>query len=81
MVAKLNKEYKDLKGKRVAWVKGAPALNVNVTAYLAYAGLTWDDVVKVEFGGFGHSWAGMVNGQVDAADLAGPADMRAAAGL
>ena len=61
------KTYADLKGKRVAWVKGAPALNVNVTAYLAYAGLTWDDVTKVEFGGFGDSWKGMVNGQVDAA--------------
>lgn len=61
------KEYADLKGKRVAWVKGAPALNVNVTAYLAYAGLTWDDVQKVEFGGFADSWAGMVNNQVDAA--------------
>jgi TRAP transporter TAXI family solute receptor len=61
------KEYADLKGKRVAWVKGAPALNVNVTAYLAYAGLTWDDVVKVEFGGFSDSWKGMVNDQVDAA--------------
>lgn len=59
--------YQDLKGKRVAWVKGAPALNVNVTAYLAYAGLSWDDVTKVEFGGFGDSWKGMVNGQVDAA--------------
>lgn len=61
------KTYADLKGKRVAWVKGAPALNVNVGAYLAYAGLTWDDVTKVEFGGFGASWKGMVNGQVDAA--------------
>ena len=61
------KEYADLKGKRVAWIKGAPALNVNVTAYLAYAGLTWDDVEKVEFGGFGDSWKGLVNGQVDAA--------------
>jgi len=59
-------EYSDLKGKRVAWVKGAPALNVNNTAYLAYGGLTWDDVEKVEFGGFGASWAGLVNGQVDA---------------
>ena len=59
--------YGDLKGKRVAWVKGAPALNVNVTAYLAFGGLTWDDVEKVEFGGFGDSWKGMVNGQVDAA--------------
>ena len=61
------KEYADLKGKRVAWVKGAPALNVNTTAYLAYAGLTWDDVTKVEFGGFGDSWKGLINGQVDAA--------------
>ncbi|MEL6373411.1 MAG: TAXI family TRAP transporter solute-binding subunit [Pseudomonadota bacterium] len=61
------KEYKDLKGKRVAWVKGAPALNVNVEAYLAFGGLTWKDVKKVEFGGFGASWKGMVNGQVDAA--------------
>ncbi|MBY8974524.1 TAXI family TRAP transporter solute-binding subunit [Rhodobacteraceae bacterium NNCM2] len=61
------KEYADLKGKRVAWVKGAPALNVNSTAYLAYAGLTWDDVEKVEFGGFGASWKGLAEGQVDAA--------------
>ena len=36
--------YEDLKGKRVAWVKGAPSLNTNMEAYLAYAGLTWDDV-------------------------------------
>ena len=61
------KEYADLKGKRVAWVKGSPALNVNTTAYLAFAGLTWDDVERIEFGGFGDSWKGMVNGQVDAA--------------
>ncbi|MDH3665543.1 MAG: TAXI family TRAP transporter solute-binding subunit [Paracoccaceae bacterium] len=60
-------EYSDLKGMRVAWVKGAPALNVNNQAYLAYAGLSWDDVEKVEFGGFSDSWKGMVNGQVDAA--------------
>ncbi|MEO1611284.1 MAG: TAXI family TRAP transporter solute-binding subunit [Pseudomonadota bacterium] len=59
--------YSDLKGKRVAWVKGAPSLNVNTTAYLAYGGLTWDDVEKVEFGGFGDSWKGLINGQVDAA--------------
>ncbi len=59
--------YSDLKGLRVAWVKGAPALNVNNLAYLAYGGLSWDDVEKVEFGGFSDSWKGMVNGQVDAA--------------
>ncbi|NQW09901.1 MAG: TAXI family TRAP transporter solute-binding subunit [Alphaproteobacteria bacterium] len=61
------KEMKDLKGKRVAWVKSAPALNHNVTAMLAFAGLTWDDVEKVEFAGFGASWEGMTNNQVDAA--------------
>lgn len=61
------KEFKDLRGKRVAWVKSAPALNHNVTAILAFAGLTWDDVEKVEFAGFGASWEGMTNNQVDAA--------------
>lgn len=60
-------QYSDLKGMRIAWVKGAPALNVNNEAYLAYAGLGWDDVKKVEFGGFTDSWKGMGNGQVDAA--------------
>lgn len=57
----------DLKGKRVAWVRGADALNVNVTANLAFGGLTWKDVKKVEFSGFGASWQGLINGQVDAA--------------
>lgn len=59
--------YSDLKGMRVSWVKGAPALNVNNEAYLAYGGLTWDDVERVEFGGFGDSWKGMIDGTTDAA--------------
>mgnify|MGYP001174574010 CR=1 FL=1 len=59
--------YADLKGLRVAWIKGAPALNTNSTAWLAYGGLTWDDVEKVEFGGFAASWKGLVEGSVDAA--------------
>src|SRR5690606_15307416 len=49
------KTVADLKGKRVSWVIGAPALNQNITAVLAFAGLTWDDVEKVEFGGYGAS--------------------------
>lgn len=61
------KSLKDLKGKRVAWVKGSPALNHNVTAFLAFGGLTWNDVQKVEFSGFGPSWDGMIANQVDAA--------------
>lgn len=59
--------YADLKGKRVAYIVGAPALNVNTAAYLAYGGLTWDDVERVDFGGFGASWKGLIEGQVDAA--------------
>ena len=58
---------KDLKGKRVAWVVGAPSLNQNITAMLAFAGLTWADVKKVEFGGFGQAMDGIINNQVDAA--------------
>jgi TRAP transporter TAXI family solute receptor len=57
----------DLKGKRVSWVRGGDALNVGVTAYLAFGGLTWDDVTKVEFSGFSASWKGIINNQVDVA--------------
>lgn len=70
------KTMADLKGKRVAWVVGAPSLNQNITALLAFAGLTWDDVKKVEFGGFGQAMQGMINNQVDAAfasSISGPA--------
>ena len=57
----------DLKGKRVPYVRGAPALNVTTEAYLACADLGWDDVTKVEFPGYGAMWNGIVNGQIDAA--------------
>lgn len=59
--------YADLEGMRVSLVKGAPSLNTNNEAYLAYGGLTWDDVEVVEFGGFGDSWKGMIDGSTDAA--------------
>jgi TRAP transporter TAXI family solute receptor len=61
------KTMADLKGKRVAWVAGAPSLNQNITALLAFANLTWNDVQKVEFGGFGAAMTGIINNQVDAA--------------
>ena len=57
--------YADLAGKRVSYIVGAPALNVNTEAYLAYGGLTWDDVERVDYGGFGAAWAGLIEGQVD----------------
>ncbi len=66
----------DLRGKRVAWIVGSPALNENITAMLAFAGMTWDDVERVDFPGFGASWEGIINNQVDAAfaaTVSGPA--------
>ena len=60
------KTLKDVKGKRVAWVRGAPAINMLVGAMLACGGLTWDDVEKVEFGGHGPTVDGFINNEVDA---------------
>ncbi len=57
----------DLKGKRVSWVRAGDALNWNVAANLAFAGLTWDDVEKVEVSGFKASVDAVINGQSDAA--------------
>src|SRR5690606_31444867 len=61
------KTVADLKGKRVAWVIGAPALNMGTAAILAHANLSWNDVQKVEFGGYAASLDGILNNQVDAA--------------
>ena len=60
-------DFAQLRGRRVAWVRGAPALNVSTEAWLACGGLGWDDVERVEFPGYGAMWNGVVSGQVDAA--------------
>lgn len=60
-------EYKGLKGKRVGWVVGSPALNQNTLAMLSFAGLTKEDVKLVEFSSFGAMWKGMLTNDVDAA--------------
>ena len=57
----------DLKGKRVAYIRGDDALNIGTEAFLAFGGLTWDDVERVEFPGYGRSFEGIVANQVDAA--------------
>ena len=61
------KEIKDLKGKRIAMVVGAPSLNQNAFAVLAFGGLTRNDVKLVEFSSYGAAWKGMINNEVDAA--------------
>lgn len=60
------KTLKDLKGKRVSYIPGNPSLNVKMEAYLAFAGLTWDDVEKVEFPSYGATGKGLIAGKVDA---------------
>ncbi len=70
------KEVKDLKGKRVGFVVGSPALNQNALAVLAFGGLTQSDVKIVEFASYGAMWKGLVNNDVDAAfgtTITGPA--------
>lgn len=60
------KTMADMKGKRVAWVRGAPALQVVTEALLAFANLSMDDVQRVEVGGWQASVDGVVNGDIDA---------------
>ena len=61
------KEIKDLKGKRVGMVVGAPALNQNAFAVLAFGNLTRNDVKLVEFSSYGAMWKGILNNETDAA--------------
>jgi uncharacterized protein len=77
------KTYADLKGKRVAWYSNFPVVNVNTEAYLAYGGLTWDDVQRVDVDGFfTAALKALMAGEVDAAfaATAGPDAQDAAAG-
>ena len=70
------KEIKDLKGKRVGFVVGAPSLNQNSLAVLAFGGLTQSDVKIVEFASYGAMWKGLINNDTDAAfatTITGPA--------
>jgi TRAP transporter TAXI family solute receptor len=70
------KDIKDLKGKRVGFVVGSPALNQNSLAILAFGGLKQTDVKAVEFASYGAMWKGLINNDTDAAfgtTITGPA--------
>lgn len=56
----------DLKGKRMAWVKGSPALNHNSYSHLRFADLTLDDVTLVEVGGNNGAFDAILSNQADA---------------
>src|SRR5215217_2301239 len=69
-------EIKQLKGKRVGFVVGSPALNQNSLAILAFGGLKQSDVKVVEFSSYGAMWKGLINNDTDAAfatTITGPA--------
>lgn len=59
------REIKDLKGKRIGMVVGAPALNQNALGVLAFGGLGRNDVKLVEFSSYGAMWKGILNNEVD----------------
>jgi TRAP transporter TAXI family solute receptor len=69
-------EIKQLKGKRVGFVVGSPALNQNSLAILAFGDLKQSDVKVIEFASYGAMWKGLVNNDTDAAfatTITGPA--------
>ena len=57
----------DLEGKRVSYIRGDDALNIGTEAMLAFGDLTWDDVERVEFPGYGRSFNGIIANQTDTA--------------
>ena len=59
------KTLADLRGKRVAFVKGSPALNTNTFAHLRFGGLTWEDVQQVVVGGNNGAFDAILNNQAD----------------
>ncbi|MDO6459664.1 TAXI family TRAP transporter solute-binding subunit [Granulosicoccaceae sp. 1_MG-2023] len=56
----------DLKGKRFAFVAGNPSVNVKCIAFLAFAGLTQDDVEAVVFPTYGSAMSSLARGEADA---------------
>jgi TRAP transporter TAXI family solute receptor len=69
-------EVRQLKGKRVGFVVGSPALNQNALAILAFGDLKQSDVKIVEFSSYGAMWKGLINNDTDAAfatTITGPA--------
>jgi TRAP transporter TAXI family solute receptor len=69
-------EIKHLKGKRVGFVVGSPALNQNSLAIMAFGDLKASDVKVVEFASYGAMWKGLINNDTDAAfatTITGPA--------
>ncbi|MFC7368500.1 TAXI family TRAP transporter solute-binding subunit [Vreelandella zhaodongensis] len=56
----------DLAGKRIAYIRGDDAVNKGTEAMLAYGGLTWNDVERIDFPGHSRAFDAIIAGQADA---------------
>ena len=65
------KTIEDLKGKRVAYFVGNPGMNSIVEGNLAFGGLTWDDVEKVEYRSNAAGYDSVIEGTADATAFGG----------
>ena len=59
------KTWEDLKGKKVTWIPGNDSANLVVESFLAYAGLTWDDVEKANCSSPTDSYNAFAEGRAD----------------
>lgn len=55
----------DLKGKRLSWVIGSPAINQSLLGLIAFGGLTKNDMKVVEFSSYGAMMKGFINNETD----------------
>jgi uncharacterized protein len=60
------KTLKDCKGKRIGWIPGGSTNNVKTEAFLAFAGLTWKDVQRVDMPSYAAAGKGLTEGKIDA---------------
>ncbi|WP_043283710.1 TAXI family TRAP transporter solute-binding subunit [Reyranella massiliensis] len=58
-------QVKDLKGRRMGWVVGSPAINQSLLGLIAFGGLTKADVKVVDYSSYGAMMKGLVNNEVD----------------
>ena len=61
------KAMSDIKGKKFPYVPGNPSGNLFNGAFLAFGGLTWDDVRIIRLGSWDDAMRSVVRGQCDAA--------------
>ena len=56
---------RELKGQKVIFIRGADSINMITSAVLAYGGLTWNDVRRVDASGTNEAIEAIINGHAD----------------